>query len=92
VAPSPSGEVDPNAMQNQAAQKWAMGVQAVETCVEVVQGPRGPRFVGRVLGRLPRYVEPAPGAAPTTIPPAVPTTTMPTMETPEMPEVTLPEL
>lgn len=88
VAPSPDGDADPNAMQNQAAQKWAMGVQAVETCVEVVQGPRGPRFVGRVLGRLPRYVEPAPGAAPTAIPPTVPT---PEMDVP-MPEVTLPEM
>ena len=42
-------------MQDQRAQQWALGLQAVQTCVEVVQGGRGPRYVGRVLGRLPRY-------------------------------------
>ncbi len=90
VAPSDDGEADPNAMENQAAQKWAMGAQTVETCVEVVQGNRGPRFVGRVLGRLPRYVEPgsAPTPGPTTTSPTVPT---PTMEMPEIPEIMLPE-
>lgn len=38
-------EDDPNAL------RWALGMQVVHSCVE----PQGDRFVGRVLGRLPRY-------------------------------------
>lgn len=58
AAPLQTADAEPDsaaAMQNQAAQQWAMGLEALQTCVEVVQGGRGPRYVGRVLGRLPRY-------------------------------------
>lgn len=68
-----AGEQDSAAaMQDQRAQQWAMGLAAMQTCVEVVPGGRGQRFVGRVLGRLPRYeggeastpVDPTPASEP----------------------------
>ena len=42
-------------MEDEAARRWALGMQVVESCVEVVDGARGPRYVGRVLGKLPQY-------------------------------------
>ncbi len=41
---------------NTEAQKWAFGMQIVESCVERVKDDRGrDRYVGRVLGRLPEF-------------------------------------
>ena len=47
-----------------AAQQWARGMQVVESCVEVENGARGPRYVGRVLGKLPEYQGSEPTDAP----------------------------
>lgn len=71
------------AMQDQRAQQWALGLEAAQTCVEVVQG-RGQRYVGRVLGRLPRYDKEGGGAAM----PADPT---PPAEQAEEPDMTDPD-
>ncbi|MFO0634155.1 MAG: hypothetical protein U0168_15015 [Nannocystaceae bacterium] len=71
AAPNPDGSPNPAAMENQAAQRWAMGAATVESCVEIVQSPKGPRYIGRVLGKLPEY---KPGA----VAPATPSTTTPT--------------
>jgi hypothetical protein len=65
AAPMQAGDSEPNRaaeLQDQRAQQWAVGLQAVQTCVEVVHGGRSPRYVGRVLGRLPRYVDQGAGA------------------------------
>jgi hypothetical protein len=59
------------AMQDQRAQQWALGLEAAQTCVEVVQG-RGQRYVGRVLGRLPRYEVGEVGEAATPVDPTPP--------------------
>ena len=67
-------------MQDQRAQQWAMSLQAVQTCVEVVQVGRGQRYVGRVLGRVPRYVDPGVGARPS---PAVPARALEVLVAPE---------
>ncbi len=46
---------DLDSMEDPAAEQWARSMQVVESCVEVVPGSKGERFIGRVLGRLPAY-------------------------------------
>jgi len=36
-------------------ERWMRSMQVVESCVEIEQGRRGERYVGRVLGKLPVY-------------------------------------
>lgn len=58
VAEPPSLDEEEDAetdAHNEAAQKWAFGMQVVESCVERVPGSRGVRYVGRVLGKLPEF-------------------------------------
>jgi hypothetical protein len=87
--PTIGGEPDPNA--NAAAQQWAFSMQTVESCVEVEQGGKGQRYVGRVLGRLPEFQPPAGAASP---PPGgepggvvIPPVEIPPVEMPDMPEM-----
>jgi hypothetical protein len=89
---------DPNV--NGPQRQWAAGIQVVESCVEIEQSRKGqPRYVGRVLGKLPQYTGPIntpPATAPTTtpnpngvvIPPIeIPPIEMPDIEMPEMPDM-----
>jgi hypothetical protein len=70
-----------NQAEVQAAQQWAMGVQPLEICVEVVRGGKAPRYLGRVLGKLPAFVR-------GTVPPSAPVgSTPPTID----PEIFAPE-
>jgi hypothetical protein len=92
--------MDPNV--NSPQRQWAVSLQVVETCVELESGRRGkPRYVGRVLGKLPQYT----GPASTAVSPQAPTTTesptpdptqvvIPPVEMPpvEMPEMEMPEM
>jgi len=56
VSADVDAEIDPATEENNAeAQKWAFGMQVVESCVERVPGDRGDRYVGRVLGKLPEF-------------------------------------
>lgn len=41
--------------QDPAAIRWALGMQVVQSCIEMEGEGRGARYVGRVLGRLPSY-------------------------------------
>jgi hypothetical protein len=81
----PEEGADPSTnMQDPAAAQWAKGMQIVESCVEVEQTGKGPRYVGRVLGKLPRYT----GSTSTPSPSPTPS---PTVETPDIEMPTTPE-
>jgi hypothetical protein len=67
--PMVNGQPDPNAQA--AANQWAMSLQVVEACVEVEQNGKAPRYVGRVLGKLPEY-KGAPGGTPNSPAPTAP--------------------
>lgn len=92
--PMINGQPDPNAQA--AVQQWAMSMQMVEFCVEQEQGRKGqPRYVGRVLGKLPQFQAGATYTAPTSPPPTTdPGTVVPPVEMPpvEMPEMEMPEM
>lgn len=93
VPAGPDGLADPNAQA--AVNQWAMSMQIVESCVEVEQGGKGQRYVGRVLGKLPEF----PGFSGMPAAPVAPTSPMPggveipPVEMPpiEMPPVEMPE-
>lgn len=87
--PSINGQPDPNAQA--AANQWAMSMQIVESCVEVEQGGKGQRYVGRVLGRLPQYQ--GYGGAPQSPPPTDPGgVVIPPIEMPDMPPIEMPDM
>lgn len=89
VPAGPDGLADPNAQA--AVNQWAMSMQIVESCVEVEQGGRGQRYVGRVLGKLPEF----PGFSGMPAAPAHdPGVVVPPMQLPpvEIPDIDMPDM
>lgn len=90
----------PDQSAQAAVQQWAMSMQIQEPCVEAEPGRKGqPRYVSRVLGKLPQF-QPGAAYAPASPTPAPPPGSdpngieMPPVEMPpvEMPEIEMPEM